>query len=242
MEENLLDDEWAEIEGAGLFACRSGTTIRLLQPVLAAYARGPRGGRAPMPLVISLFGAFEARYGGAPVRWLRRRDMEIVRALLFRPAGASRDELIERFWPQTERLAAQRSLRTACSTIRKAIAHAVGAERVDRYFTAGNHVMLHESAISLDAHRFASHVRLGDEAFDAGRRDRAVAHYRAALRLHVGPPAIDPGDAPQAAYAAQLTAAFERTTTRLAELEPVAERTDGNSVPPSPPGASRAAS
>jgi DNA-binding SARP family transcriptional activator len=242
--EEVSESEWMTIENAGLFAIERDGAPRLLHPVAAAYTRGPGlgGAHSPMPLAIALFGAFEVRYGGSPVRWMRRRDMEIVRALAFRPAGASRDELVEQFWPQTERRAAQQSLRTACSYIRKAIANAVGERRVDRYFTAGKDVVLHADAISLDAHRFSAHAHRGDEALAAGRAGEAIVHYRAAKRLHAGAPAIDPNDPEQAAFTARLGETLERISTRLRELEERGARTDDSTFPPSQSAPNRAAS
>jgi hypothetical protein len=246
--ETLLDDEWQLLEASGLFVTGDIGTHRILHPVGAIHAQGPRYGASgsPQRLNVSLFGEFEASYGGTVMKWLRRRDAEIVRSLAVRVGGtASRQELIDRFWPETERRAAQQSLRTSCSNIRKAIAAVVGAHRVDRYFTCTNDITLHPNAVSLDAHRFLSHVHSGDDAFKKQQSDTAAAHYRAGLRLRRGDPAIDDDDPVQAAFSARLLEAYDRAVERLSQLEPARPedaRTLDSSDPTSEARSSRAAS
>lgn len=218
--ELLLDDEWQLLEAAGLFVTGDVGAPRLLYPVGAIYTQSPRVGSSATRLGVSLFGEFEVAYGGNPVKWLRRRDADIVRTLAVRVGGtATRAELLERFWPDTERRAAQQSLRTSCSNIRKAIAAVAGSHRVDRYFVCGNDITLDPNSVSLDGHRFLSHVHSGDDAYKKGRSDSAASHYRAALRLHQGAPAIDPGDDVQVAFARRLEDAFAHARERLEEIE-----------------------
>ena len=231
--ELLLDEEWQLLEAAGLFVTGDVGAPRLLYPVGAIYTQSPRvGGSATQRLGVSLFGEFEVSYGGNPVKWLRRRDADIVRTLAVRVGGtATRAELLERFWPDTERRAAQQSLRTSCSNIRKAIAAVAGSHRVDRYFLCGNDITLDPNSVSLDGHRFLSHVHSGDDAYKKGRTDSAGSHYRAALRLHQGAPAIDPADDVQVAFAQRLEDAFARARTRLEEIDGASatdERTRGS--------------
>lgn len=247
--EALLDDEWQLLETTGLFVNGEVGTHRLLHPVGAIHSAGPRYGASgsPLRLNLSLFGEFEASYGGTTVKWLRRRDADVVRALAVRVGGtATRQELIDRFWSATERRAAQQSLRTSCSNIRKAIAAVVGPNRVDRYFSCATDITLHPNAISLDAHRFLSHVHSGDDAFKGKQNETAAAHYRAALRLRRDPPAVDGDDVVQAAFASRLGEAYERARDRLQTLEPAtpaaAARTLGNSGQPSAGRSNRAAS
>lgn len=245
--ELLLDEDWQQLAEAGLFIGGEAGALRLLYPIGAIYTQSPRvGGSATQRLSVSLFGEFEVSYGGNPVKWLRRRDADIVRTLAVRVGGtASRAELLERFWPDTERRAAQQSLRTSCSNIRKAIAAVAGPHRVDRYFVCRNDITLDPNSVSLDGHRFLSHVHSGDDAYKKGRREAAAAHYRAALRLHRGAPAIDPADEVQAAFAERLDNGFAHARERLSELEgaiPPAERTPGSSDSPEVTRSSRAAS
>jgi len=232
--ELLLDEEWQVLEAAGLFVTGDVGAPRLLYPAGAIYTQSPRvGASATQRLGVWLFGEFEVSYGGNPVKWLRRRDAEIVRTLAVRVGGtATRSELLERFWPDTERRAAQQSLRTSCSNIRKAISSVAGPHRIDRYFVCGADITLDPNSVSLDAHRFLSHVHAGDDAHKKGRHDSAASHYRAALRLRRGPPAIDPEDEIQVAFAARLDQAFVQARARLEAIEGVNEevaRTRGSS-------------
>jgi len=231
--ELLLDEDWQVLEAAGLFVTGDVGAPRLLYPVGAIYAQSPRvGGSATQRLSVALFGEFEVSYGGNPLKWVRRRDADIVRTLAVRVAGtATRAELLERFWPGTERRAAQQSLRTSCSNIRKAIAAAAGPHRVDRYFFCGTDITLDPNSVSVDGHRFLSHVHSGDDAYKKGRTDSAASHYRAALRLRRGPPSIDPADDVQVAFAQRLEEAFAHARGRLEEIEANAgdERTRGSS-------------
>jgi transcriptional activator len=221
--ELLLDEDWQMLESAGLFVTGDGGTPRLLHPVGAIYTQNPRiGGSAMQRLAVSLFGEFDVSCGGNSVKWLRRRDADIVRTLAVRVGGtATRAELLERFWPDTERRAAQQSLRTSCSNIRKAISCVAGPHRVDRYFLCRTDVTLDPNSVSLDGHRFLSHIHSGDDAYRKGQRDSAAAHYRAALRLRRGPPAIDPNDPVQVAFGQRLDDAFAHAQKRLEEIEGV---------------------
>lgn len=219
--ELLLDQDWHVLQNAGLFVTGDAGSPRLLYPVGAIYTQSPRiGGSATQRLSVSLFGEFDVSYGGNLVKWLRRRDADIVRTLAVRVGGtATRAELIERFWPDTERRAAQQSLRTSCSNIRKAISAVAGPHRVDRYFVCGTDITLDPNSVTLDGHRFLSHVHSGDDEFKKGRQDSAIAHYRAALRLRRGAPAIDPNDPVQVAFAERLDRAFAHAQYRAQDTE-----------------------
>ena len=219
--ELLLDEDWQMLDAAGLFVTGDVGASRLLYPVGAMYTQGPRvGSNGTQRLSVSLFGEFDVSYGGNAVKWLRRRDADLVRMLAVRVGGtATRAELIQRFWPEAEKRAAQQSLRTSCSNIRKAIAAVMGPHRVDRYFACGTDITLDPNWVSLDGHRFLSHVHSADDAYKKGRSESAAAHYRAALRLRTGPPAIDLEDAVQVAFASRLEEAFARAGQRLEELE-----------------------
>jgi hypothetical protein len=246
--EFLLEDEWQMLEAAGLFVRADDDGYRLLHPVGAIHAQGPRFGHVASPrrLALALFGEFEASYGGTLVKWLRRRDMEIVRMLAMRVGGtADRTELMTYFWPGSPRRAAQQSLRTSCSNVRKAIAALVGANRIDRYFICGAEtITLDPNAVSLDAHRFLSHVSAGDEAFKDGQEERAAAHYRAALRLHRGAPSIDSLDGVQTAFSARLEEAYAHAQRRVGEMDATPEdvRKLGSTGRAGATGTSRAAS
>jgi hypothetical protein len=136
-------------------------------------------------LNVRMFGRFEARINGVPIVWVRRRDQQIIKYLLLLPqSSASRSEVAKIFWPDTRLSVAMQSLRTACSTIRRAIANVVGADHVDEYLIIDERLTLNRAMIVCDIDRFQRHIMAGDAADEAGAVNDAVAHYRAAERLY----------------------------------------------------------
>jgi DNA-binding SARP family transcriptional activator len=151
---------------------------------------------------VRMFGRFEASIGGRPIAWIRRRDAQIVKYLLLRPNGtASRAELRQTFWPDTDFGLATQSLRTACSNIRKAVAALVGYEQVDRYFQARSDVTINLGQTALDVRRFSAHVGDGDAELERGNTHEARAHYAAAERLYSGE--LLSGELPEPWYVAR---------------------------------------
>jgi hypothetical protein len=137
---------------------------------------------------IEMFGQFEMVIDGQPVEWCRRRDRQIVEYLALQlDSSATRHNLIATFWPNTDVQLASQSLRTACSTIRRAIAQRVGYDRVHYYFSAGRALRLNTDHISISSLRFSGHIREAENALNEGDELAARAHYLAASRIYRGP-------------------------------------------------------
>lgn len=164
-----------------------GETI-CANPVVASLLGG-RGSARPAPAVVHMFGRFRVTIGNDEVCFERRRARALVQFLAVRHDGtATRDELMRAFWPDMERRAAADALVNTCSTIRRAIAHCVGRDAVDEYFTVRrNAVSLRAGNVVSTANRFSTHVKVATAAYDRGDVAAAVAHWSAALRLHSAP-------------------------------------------------------
>lgn len=181
----------ARLAGAGLFAQELGGRIRL-NPLILAFPSGPRAsleaGEA-MPIDIEMFGTFRLRIGGQELRFARRRDRNIIEFLALRADGkATRNELLETFWPGGDRALARQGLRTACSMIRRAFGACVGEERIGSYFSAdAAAVHLRSDRYGNRFHRFVDLVERGREADRSGDLQSAEAHWRAAAALHTAP-------------------------------------------------------
>lgn len=158
-------------------------TRRLLRRAASVQGRTKRASG----MRIRLFGRYSATVDGRRVSWVRRRDQQLFNYILLQPsARASREDLVTAFWPGTARALALQSLRTTCSTIRRALGAVVGPENVDQYFTTDRDIALNTDRITADAVRFAAHVESGDRAYDRLDVASALRHYRAALRLRRG--------------------------------------------------------
>ena len=182
----------ARLADAGLFAQGAGQRARL-NPVVMAFPSGPRAaldGHDAIPVAeIEMFGTFRVRISGQEIRFARRRDRNIVAYLALRPDGkATRDELLETFWPGGDRALARQGLRTACSMIRRAFAAYVGEERVDAYFSADAAVVvLHGAHTENRLKLFVANVERARAADTRGATHEAEADWYAALRLFIAP-------------------------------------------------------
>ncbi|HKU67726.1 MAG TPA: BTAD domain-containing putative transcriptional regulator [Candidatus Baltobacteraceae bacterium] len=180
-----------ELEVHGMFVIGDGRdSLRLLRP-LASFGVRPAVNAGPSattaPLMVRMFRSFEARIEGREIPWVRRRDQQIVKYLLLKPNGtASRQELASVFWSDTDRHLATQSVRTACSTIRKAFASIVGPANVDLYFRTTPELQIDLKNVVCDVRRFIAHVNDGDADFERGDIEDAAMHYRACEKLYAG--------------------------------------------------------
>jgi DNA-binding SARP family transcriptional activator len=180
-----------QLEARGLFLVEDGGTLRPYRPlrrgIVQRHQSVPRDTGFIPPLMVKMFVSFEATISGREIPWVRRRDQQIVKYLLLKPDGkASRAELASVFWPGTDRHLATQSVRTACSTIRKAFASAVGYAGVDAYFRATPDVQIDLGHIVCDIRRFNAHAADGDASFEREDIEDAAMHYRAADKLYAG--------------------------------------------------------
>lgn len=180
-----------ELESRGLFIFDDGAgQLRLYRPLSAPHiGNGMQEGdlQSTLPMMVRMFRDFEATIGGKAIPWVRRRDQQIVKYLLLKPDGrATRAELVDVFWNGTDRHLAIQSVRTACSTIRKAIAAVVGHSEVERYFRTVPELRIDLANVVCDVRRFAMHADDGDAAYAAADLQSAGMHYRAAEKLYSG--------------------------------------------------------
>jgi hypothetical protein len=169
----------------GFFVRFDAGMFTLMRWVTDLFPISDRGRRERPVLRIGLFGRFTASIGDVPISWARRRDANIIKYLALQPDGsATRLQLADVFWPDTARPLAMQNLRTACSTIRRAIGNVVGMERVDDYFIAGDRLILNRSTVTCDVERFRRLVRLADADDAAGATVQAITHFRAAEALY----------------------------------------------------------
>jgi hypothetical protein len=161
-----------------------------INPVVAD-GRVARTEPAPQsgPLVLEMFGRFRVMHEGREVRFVRRRDAQIVQYLALQPQGrATRAELVRTFWPDADPQLGAQGLRTACSAIRRAMAARVGAAAVDRYLFSGPaQIGLRFDAVVSSTHRFALHADLAVAAEARGAAAVAYRHWSAALQLYTAP-------------------------------------------------------
>jgi tetratricopeptide (TPR) repeat protein len=200
-----IDDQQRlhRLEAQGLFVVADADDYRPYRPIRQLRGRVRLAPSARLsPLVVRMFGRFEAQIDGTDVNWIRRRDQQFIKYLMLKPTGsATRAELAAAFWPDADRQLAAQSVRTACSNIRKAIAAMVGYACVDLYFNADPDVSLDLTNVVADVRRFSAHVADGDASFERGDVDEAAVHYRAAEELYTG--RLLDGDPPEHWFAAQ---------------------------------------
>jgi hypothetical protein len=205
---DAIDDATLDrLEARGMFVqlvdgvCRPYRAISRL-----ARVASPSATSTLLPFAVELFGAPQVRIGGQRVEWIRRRDGQIFTYLALRPDGrASRRELIQAFWPDADPLLGAQSLRSACSTMRRALAAIVGHAPLAHYVSFGDDIALNLDLFTVDARRVRAHVADSDDAW--GRDDAAAAREHAGAALRIVRGAFLDGDvfAALAPYAEALT-------------------------------------
>jgi len=191
MSGSYLDDraQLQALEEQGLFVVHTADGYRPLRALSRSRLYDRYGRRvAPVtPMQVRLFGWFLTEIDRQTIEWVRRRDRQIFKYVALQPNGtASRAEIGQVFWPGAERHLVAQSLRTACSNIRKAIAHIVGFNDVEAYFRAGDELTIDLDNVIVDVNRFVSHANDADEQYNRGELRAAYAHYRSAARVYRG--------------------------------------------------------
>ncbi|HEX3469287.1 MAG TPA: hypothetical protein VHT05_14500 [Candidatus Elarobacter sp.] len=175
------------------------------------------------PFAVRLFGAPVVSYDNRTVAWVRRRDAQLFAFLALQPNGrASRQALLRAFWPDAERPLAGQNLRSACSTMRRALAEVVGYSALTHYVTFGDDIALNLSLFSIDARSVRAHLRDADAAWDAGAGAAGLELDRAALALAAGPFLGDDVPPALAGVAAELAAHLARGRARADRTAPPA--------------------
>ena len=143
-------------------------------------------GAGPVRLDVTSFGRFELRIDGVLVDDLPGTiGPSIFRFLLHRTSRtATREELLDTFWPDVAPSVAGNRLRVALSgvrrSLRRVVDHPILAHRAGRY-SIDSRVVVHT-----DVERFESRLEQARRSVAAGRIDDAVAAYRQAAWLYVG--------------------------------------------------------
>jgi AAA domain/Bacterial transcriptional activator domain len=213
------------LEASGLFIYEDGEMLRPYRALRPPAAKGVHASsvehpQAP-PLIVHMFQSFDAKLGGRDIPWVRRRDQQIVKYLLLKPDGkATRAELASVFWSDTDKHLATQSVRTACSTIRKAFAAIVGYGAVDSYFRTVPDVQIDLNHVVCDARRFSAHIADAESAFSRGDQQGAAMHYRAAEKLYAG--RLLDFEAPEPWFAAHARALQDRYLLLLERLGDIA--------------------
>lgn len=155
------------------------------QPATTA-PRADVAARAGIRLEARVLGAFELRIDGVGVDASPgHRGYAVLRYLLARPAhAASRDEILEQFWPDVDVEVARNRLQVAISGVRRAL-RAVTATPVVEY-RDGSYRIADGVAVDLDVGRFERALRTAAAAEAAGRDADALDAYTAAVRLWRG--------------------------------------------------------
>ncbi len=213
------------LQARGLYiATDADGTLRpyhVLRMKLQRPANAPAQPRLAPLLSVKMLGSFQARIGEREIPWVRKRDQQIFKYLMLKPDGrATRAELRNVFWNGTDHHLATQSMRTAFSTMRRAIAAVVGYDQVESYFRTVPDVHLVLDHIVCDVRRFIAHVSDGEASFDRNDLKEAVFHYRAAEKLYGGP--LLEADGTEPWLAAQALALDERHLLVLERLADIA--------------------
>lgn len=211
----------------GLHIVEDGDTLRPYHPfchkIRSASPAKSRMQTYPL-LSIKMLGEFQARFGERDIPWVRRRDQQIIKYLAMKPDGkATRTELRNAFWSGTDHHLATQSMRTAFSTIRRAIAAVVGYDQVEWYFRTTPDVQLVLNHVVCDVRRFVSHVTDAEASFQRNEMQEAAFHYRAAEKLYGGD--LLEFEPPEPSFAPHAIALRERYLLALERLGDIALET-----------------
>lgn len=139
---------------------------------------------------ITCLGAFQLTCGNrVPPPCSSRRGWGILQYLLVRPGyAATRDTLIEAFWPGAEPNAGAHSLQMAIHALRRALRGCGPAGGDDAIlFRDGQYGLNPALVIDLDVERFRVACEHGRKSAAAGYQDAARRAFEEALALYAGP-------------------------------------------------------
>ena len=138
-----------------------------------------------------MLGTFELRVDGVAIAASPgHRGYAVLRYLLARPGrAASRDELLEEFWPDVDVDIARNRLQVAVSGVRRALREITPTPVIE--YRDGSYRIAADVAVQTDVDRFEQSLVAGAAAESADRVGDALAAYRAAVRLWRGDYASD---------------------------------------------------
>jgi DNA-binding SARP family transcriptional activator len=135
-------------------------------------------------------GGFQIHCGGrVPPPCSSRRGWGILQYLLVRPGyAATRDVLIDAFWPEAEPNAGAHSLQMAIHALRRALKGCgPGGSDETILFRDGQYGLNPALTIDVDVVRFRAACERGRKSAGAGHQDAARAAFEEALSLYAGP-------------------------------------------------------
>lgn len=168
---------------------------------------GPAHDQPPVPLrhtsdapvahwQVVCLGAFQLRCAGREQpSCSSRRGWGILQFLLTRPGyAATRDALIEAFWPESAPAAGAHNLQMAVHALRRALRGygPAGSDEVVVY-RDGQYALNPALTIDLDVHRFRAACERGRQLAAAGQHEPARRVFEEGLRLYGGPFLYDNG-------------------------------------------------
>ncbi|MBV8636618.1 MAG: AAA family ATPase [Candidatus Eremiobacteraeota bacterium] len=214
-------EDWDTLERHGLFARRRNGRVDIYRTLLDVFshtashaAEGTNIDCAP--IMANVLGEFSVVIGGRPVQWVRRKDARVFKYLILKPGGeATRQELLDVFWPNSERQTAIAALRTACSQIRHALREAVGFTRAQAYFKTDLHVRVPVELVITDLQRIRAHTAAALEAEKENDLKRACTHWEKVVALDSGDFVVDVQCAQYHQIAKELETAYSRARALL---------------------------
>jgi hypothetical protein len=186
--------EWLERleqDGFPLIRTRDGARpYRIVRRLVAASGGRPtdRISQALPPIMLlSVLGQFRCEIGGHPVTFSRRRDQNVFAYVAIAAGGrATREAVLEAFWPRIDHRLAAQGLRTTISRIRRAIAEAAQGFNPDLYFHTESELRVDWATVVVDARRFNDLVEQGRLDDVLGAVENAKCHYRLAYGIYRG--------------------------------------------------------
>lgn len=184
------------MEGASAAALASAAAERLDQlgakglAIQARRAVDRATERASLDVAIRTLGGFEVDVSDEPVplsAWQSRVARELLGVLVAsRGRRISREQLVERFWPNDDSSKAANRLSVALSTIRNVL-DPERAHPTDHYLRADRTaVALSDDHLSIDVIEFLDQAAEGRRLVSNGDREHGLALLAAAERLYVG--------------------------------------------------------
>lgn len=139
----------------------------------------------PPIMILSVLGKFRCEIAGQAVAFARRRDQNVLVFVALAPEGrATREAVLDAFWPGIDRRSAAQGLRTTLSRIRRAIADAAPGYDAEGYFSTTSELRVDRRAVAVDVRRFIDHIEQGRLDDALGATDGAKYHYRCAYRIY----------------------------------------------------------
>jgi DNA-binding SARP family transcriptional activator len=167
----------------------SSPPAQMAGPRVTADLRAGRGAgslEAAATLTVHLLGTTRVALNDMPVTaWPSRRGRALFQYLVVhRDPWASREVLMEAFWPGARPDAARNSLNVAVHGLRRALRNAADVPVV--VLDGGAYRLHPEIRLWLDVDEFERHVQCGRKLNEAGDLTAAMAEYELAVSLYQG--------------------------------------------------------